>query len=418
MRARIRTLKYPDMVDRMAARQFPAQRQLPDANGAFLLPPRISDASPLLPAHTVVSSRQRLLLDKIPTFDRIQIVEMMALANQSLKLPSGSGGGSGDEGKEAERSSPNKAPEGASVAAPSSSSSSAAGAATAATTGAAGAEDDGTQRDSQEAEAQQQLERDRRAVDFVQKMMLGATFAPPAAPTAQTDEDFDRSGGLQLVPVTQPAPAEQMTQTQDSQQGSPDRTQRQPVSATSSSGSRSGDSGSSAAGAGPTGSKTLSAAELQVLSATGVDNTAWGQHPQGGKMKGSVQVKVVPTADIIARFPKVGRLASKLVWVDIYMVVRETGMLCFYENEAAADAADALYVPYAEGGEAWRMLAKGLPPPPVDVPDPICPLPVALKDVESFLSTRKEDKEGHRIKFVGLKETKDKVRLRCTTRII
>jgi len=61
------------MVDHLVAWDFPTQTKLHDASSTTLMAPRISEARPLLLAHTEeVSNRQRLLLDKIPTFDRIQ----------------------------------------------------------------------------------------------------------------------------------------------------------------------------------------------------------------------------------------------------------------------------------------------------------------------------------------------------------
>lgn len=71
---RIGTSRYPDMVDHLVAQDFPTQTKLHDASSTSLMAPRISEVRPLLLAHThtEVRNRQRLLLDKIPTFDRIQ----------------------------------------------------------------------------------------------------------------------------------------------------------------------------------------------------------------------------------------------------------------------------------------------------------------------------------------------------------
>ena len=77
----LRTLKYIDMVRRLSARQFPNQGgHLPDSEGRFAQPPPFSSSNPLLPRHTVISSRQAHILDKIDTYDRVAILEKQRAA--------------------------------------------------------------------------------------------------------------------------------------------------------------------------------------------------------------------------------------------------------------------------------------------------------------------------------------------------
>ena len=82
------------MVNRLDTKQFPSHDgHLPGFDGHFNLPPRTSDENPLLPLHTNINQRHRSLLDKIDSFDRMQIVTMMELANQSLQMVTNSSPG-------------------------------------------------------------------------------------------------------------------------------------------------------------------------------------------------------------------------------------------------------------------------------------------------------------------------------------
>ena len=321
VRKSIQTMTYPELVLRLALKQFPTcGGHLPDVNGAFLIPPRISDENPMLPVHTSISSRQRQLLDRIETYDRIRILEFMASANKALLLTSVDG--LSPIAREHQRADSNRSPK-----------------------KVAQAVDDGTQR-----EDDSQQERDRRAVSYVQQMMM-LELKHPAA-----ERSPDSSGGMVLAasgrsPVVAPLTV-------------------------------------------PARASTRRHAQLPPFSG--------GTRPPTSR--GSVQVKLISSPAVTKVFPKVGGFKTKYVWVQIYAVARETGLLQFYLDEKAALAADALYAQYRESeGDAWELLAKGTPLPS-DLPNSICPAPVPVWEVMSFTVEKKSNKDGHRLALHGERE--------------
>ena len=63
--------------------QFPNKTCLPDCEGKSDLPALFSADNPLLPAHARVSPRESAQLDKIDTYDRLKVAELLALADSS-----------------------------------------------------------------------------------------------------------------------------------------------------------------------------------------------------------------------------------------------------------------------------------------------------------------------------------------------
>ena len=227
--------------------------------------------------------------------------------------------------------------------------------------------DTGTQRDDDSQFSQG--ERDRRAMAYVQQMMLGVEEAGVAGATPAFD--FDPSGGMALT------------------------TDKSTITST-----QPGASGTALNLDAEADSTQLASSQNESIPPARAIKFVGTMPEQHLIAKAQIKLRVT---EAVRKLPRLSNLETEFAWVDVHLTVQPSGHLCFYYDEATAVSAKPAYNAFVTG-QAWDRLAAGESEseviPELQQKHDFYPEPVPLGDVSDFEMNSRKGKSGHRLFFL------------------